>query len=294
MLQALVDIPLRSPMDQIAIGRAGSAVGEVLRCAAGAATPGATTLDVNRAAAERMEALGATGLFRGYRRGSAPPFPGDVCISVNDEVVHGVPSSRRIAHGDIVSIDVGARIDGWCADAAVSVIALNPAGAEPGPLLEARIRRRRELLAQTTALLESAVRLARPGVVWSSIARALELEATEQGFCMVLEYCGHGIGRELHEPPKAPTVWTGFAGPDFTLAPGMVLAIEPILTSETPRAHLRPGEAGPRHRSAVVTRPDGWTVRTVSGADACHVEHTVAITPDGATVLTAPTRAEGA
>lgn len=288
MLHRSDDIPLRTGEEIESISRAASVVAGVLREAAAIIEPGATTLQVNNAAAAALDTRGAQGLFRGYSRGSAPPFPGDVCISVNDEVVHGVPSSRRLEPGDLVSIDVGARFEGWCADAAVSVVVGESAAHALRSQVDASRREgRRRLITCTRELLDEAIAMARPGVRWSSIAVALERRALEMGYCVVVEYCGHGIGRELHESPKAPTVWTGFAGVDFTLAAGMVLAIEPILTNERPRAFLRPNDHGPRNRCPVLLDPDGWTVRTVSGADACHLEHTVAITPEGSRVLTA-------
>jgi len=225
-----------------------------------------------------IERLGAEPIFLGYRGGGGsaaslrPPFPASSCISVNEELVHGVPGSRVLRAGDIVSIDVGARLDGWCADSAITVCIGRADDATAG------------MVALAEQLLSEAILLIRPGVRWSTIAGAMESIAVDAGFTLAVDFVGHGIGRELHEPPQVPcSLYASFLeGGDFTLRPGMVLAIEPMVVCERPARN----ERGELRNPAVTLAGDGWTVIVDSGARSCHVEHTVAVTRDGADVLT--------
>lgn len=253
-------IPRRTEAEIEAIARACRIVRLVLDTIEETARPGVTTANLAKIARDLIEREGATSLFRGYTRGSAPPFPGDVCISVNEEVVHGIPSERIIADGDVVKIDCGVRYEGWCGDGART-------------LLIGEVTDEARRLAQTTKdVLALAIDMMKAGALWSDIAKAMQTAAEEARFGVVVEYVGHGIGRELHEPPKVPAFATGWdASRDFVLKPGMVLAIEPMLTAGSPE---------------VRSLDDGWTVVTQDGATAAHEEHTVAIREFGAQALT--------
>jgi len=260
-------INLRSADDISRIARAGRIVHEALCAAATRATPGTTTRELNDAAADAIRSAGGRSLFLNYpsyRRGEG--FPACTCVSVNDEVVHGIPGSRVLNEGDIVTIDCGVELNGWCADAARTV-----AVGKPGPVIM-------NLLAAADAMLELAIELAEPGVWWSRIAERLQQVADDGGYGVVREYVGHGIGRQLHEAPQVPAYRMSRRDKDFQLRPGMVLAIEPMVTLGVPATRVQ---------------NDGWTVVTTDGKPACHVEHTIAITDDGPTVLTAPAWMKG-
>jgi len=250
---------------------AGQVVRAALRAAARACVPGASTASADAAAAGVIAAFRAEPLFLNHRMHDAgPAFPASTCISVNDEIVHGVPGPRRLHDGDLVSIDCGVRLRGWCADAAITIAVGAPEALDPAC---------RRMLECAERLLEDAILAVVPGVAWSSIAERLERGARDQGYGIVTEFMGHGIGRELHEPPHAPNaVLPGFREhDDFTLRPGMTLAIEPMLV-------LGGGTVQTR------TLDDGWTVAVADGRPACHVEHTIAVTASGARVLTGPLR----
>jgi methionyl aminopeptidase len=270
-------LTLRTPREIDRIAAAGSVVARALDAAEHACAPGVTTLQINEAVAGVLRDAGAESLFRGYLQKGAPPFAGEACISVNEGVVHGLPGGRPIAPGDLVTVDVGARLGGWCADAARSLLV--PGG--PDDALAAR------LIEATRTILEHAAACMAPGRRWSEVGLELEELARETGFGIVTEYVGHGIGRELHEPPKAPAYWTGFVGPDFVLEPGLVLAIEPILTSRPGTAEDLTRQGGlPAWRTPVRGLDDGWTIVTADGCLACHEEHVVAVAPGGGRILT--------
>lgn len=282
----------RAPRDIDAIRRAARVAADCLRAALDAARPGVTTRDLDAAVEQRIHHHRAEPLFRGYTQGKHPPFPAVCCVSINDEVVHAVPSDRPIEPGDLVSIDVGVRFEGWCADTARSLVADAPRitadpQLEQSPLA-ARVRKRLRLIEHTRAALDLCVRTMRPGLHWSAVADAAERYARKHHLGIVTEFVGHGIGKELHEPPKAPCFITGYTGEDFILRPGMTLAVEPILTLDPPAAWLPGNPPGPANRARVRTDPSAWTVRTATGADACHEEHTVLITSTGAEVLSVP------
>jgi methionyl aminopeptidase len=217
------------------------------------ARPGVTTGDLDRLAAAAFRDNGAR---------SAPAlvynFPAAVLISVNDEVVHGVPGSRRLLPGDVVKLDVTAEKDGYMADAARTVV------LAPGE------RRSIELRACAEAAFASAMTAARAGNRVSDVSRAIEREVRRRGFSVIPELSGHGIGRTIHEPPDVPNYYE--AGRTDILTEGLVLAVEPIIS------------AG---RGAIVEGADGWTVRTRDGSLAAHYEHTVVITRDEPVLLTA-------
>jgi methionyl aminopeptidase len=276
---------LRSASEIEAIRAAGDIVARALDAARSACIVGATSRDIDRAARGVIDAAGAEPLFLGYRgsstrsaaEGGRTPFPASTCVSVNEQLVHGVPSSRVLGAGDLVSIDCGVRLDGWCADAAITV-PVGPVGSDRLALLEC-----------AEAMLAHALHAAIPGRRWSSVALELEEIAERAGFAIAADFVGHGIGRELHEPPQVPcSVTQAFLDHhDFTLRPGMVLAIEPMLVLEAP---LR----APHERTGLSTcinpacslGEDGWTVTVDSGAVSCHVEHTVVVTRSGTDILT--------
>ena len=263
---------LRSRSDIARIREAGLVVRAALDAMAEATVPGITTAELDELAARVISDAGAEPLFLG-RQGPLGEFPATTCISVEDEITHGVPGDRILRDGEIVSIDCGVRLDGWCADAAMTV----PVG---------RIDfERRELIEANEALLWMAIRMIRPGRRWSEIAESLQTFALDSGYGIIEEFTGHGIGRQLHEAPAVPsTMTTSLQGRgDFTLRPGMVLALEPMLVMEG--AALR-GD-GTAAGVPTFTSQDGWTVRTLMGEIVSHFEHTVVVTANGSEVLTA-------
>lgn len=246
--------------DQLAAMRAaGLIVAETLRVVAGAVSPGITTAQLDAIAAEVIGDHGALPSFLGYHG-----FPATICVSVNQEIVHGIPGPRVIHEGDLVSIDCGAIVDGWHGDAAVSVLV----GEVPSELTL--------LSAVTEASLWAGIRAAevgaRIGDIGYAVESAIESAAEEHGqpFDIVDGYTGHGIGSAMHMDPDVPNFGEPGRGPK--LAPGMAIAIEPMITL---------GSADTR------VLADDWTVVSAAGSPAAHWEHTVAVTPAGPWVLTA-------
>ncbi len=244
----------KTPVQISHMRRAGRVVAEMHEVCARAAKPGATTADLDAAAREVLERRGARSNFLGYHG-----FPAVACISPNEVIVHGIPGARRLEDGDIVSIDCGAIIEGWHADAAITV----PVGE-----IDAESRR---LIDVTRESLEAAIAQVKPDARLGDLGAAVERTATAAGFSVVREYVGHGIGTAMHEPPEIPNY--GRPGRGLRLKEGMVLAIEPMLN------------AGSRETRELA---DGWTVVTTDGARSAHWEHTVAVTDDGVEVLTIP------
>lgn len=232
--------------------RAGRIAARVIHEVARAVAPGVSTGELDRLAASRIREAGGVPSFKDYRG-----YPGSICTSVDDEVVHGIPGPRVLAEGSIVSIDLGVLLDGLHADLAVTV----PVGEVRGEI--------RRLIEVTQRALSAGIAAARPGATMGDIGWAIQSVAEAAGFAPVREYAGHGIGRTLHEDPQVPNVGRRRTG--LILRPGMTLAIEPMVNQGS-------GE--------VVLDADGWTVRTADGLPSAHAEHTVAITPDGPEVLT--------
>lgn len=232
--------------------RAGRVVAEMHDAARRAAVPGATTADLDAACAEVLACRGATSNFLGYHG-----YPAVACVSPNEVVVHGIPGGRRLAEGDIVSIDCGAIVDGWHADAAITV--------GVGDIDDEA----RHLLDVTSAALDAGIAAMAPGATLGDIGAAIEDAAAAGGLSVVRGYTGHGIGTQMHEDPAVPNV--GRPGKGMKLQPGHVLALEPMLSEGT---------------AAVRTLRDGWTVVTADGRRAAHFEHTVAVTDRGHEVLT--------
>ena len=270
---------LRDAKQVAGLRQAATVVAESLRAGRDAAVPGMTTAELSRIVGDCARRHGASSLFPGYRQGGSPPFPADACICVNEEVVHGVPGARHIHAGDLVTIDYGVRLHDWCGDSATSFIVPGDA-ADP-----AAVERRERLIEATKDVLALAIESAEPGVAWSDVARILEQRTADHVCDLVHEYVGHGIGHALHEPPKVPAYWTGFTGTDFVLRPGMVLAIEPILTLRD-NYDGNDEQGGMPRPCSVRIRGDGWTVATMSHVEACHEEAMGVITDDGAERLT--------
>lgn len=230
-------------------------VADILGKLAATVAPGMTTLDLDVLAEKWARAAGAEPAFKGYRG-----FPGTLCVSVNDEVVHGIPSSTRtLKSGDIVSIDMGVKLGGYYGDSAVTV----PVGEVPAATTK--------LLQVTNESLMKAIAQVRVGGRLSDIGHAVQQWVEANGFSIVREFVGHGIGEALHEEPQIPNYGKPGRGP--TLAEGMVLAIEPMVAMGRPETKVL---------------KDGWTAVTRDGSLAAHFEHTVAVTKDGPLVLTAP------
>ncbi len=245
-------IVLKSTTELDAMDRANRVVHRALTAARDAAVPGASTADLDAIAEELILSEGGVPAFKGYRG-----FPGTLCTSVNDEIVHGIPSGKvRLSDGDILSIDCGVILDGFFGDAAVS-FGIGQVNGEAD-----------RLMTVTKRCLDNAVEEVGPGKRLGDIGAAVQSHAEGSGFGVVREFVGHGIGRSLHEEPQVPNY--GNAGRGQILKPGLVLAIEPMITAGTWRVKID---------------DDGWTARTEDGKLAAHFEYSVAVTSDGHRVL---------
>jgi methionyl aminopeptidase len=218
--------------------------------------PGITTKEVDQAAADFMSDAGVKSAFLGYRMGHHV-FPGNICISLNDEVVHGIGSQRRIQYGDIVKLDIGIVEDGWVGDNATTV---------PVGIVDERTD---DLLRVTANALARAIRVAHEGHRVGDICAEIDDEARQHGFSVVREFVGHGVGRKMHEEPQIPNYGKRGSGPK--LKAGMTLAIEPMINIGTSEVRLL---------------KDGWTVCTADGRPSAHFEHTVLITKNDPEILT--------
>lgn len=239
--------------------RAGRVVAEVLALVEAELKPGVSTAELDRLAERHILAAGAIPSFKGYP-GINPrrPFPASLCISLDDEIVHGIPGEREIRQGQIVSIDAGAIVDGWHGDAARSFFV----GQPPEDV--------RRLIDATRAAMQAGIAAAVPGHHIDDISGAVEDVATPLGLGIVRQFVGHGIGTEMHEEPQVPNYRTGRRG--RKLETGLCLAIEPMFTLGDYRAYVL---------------DDDWTIATVDGSLAAHFEDTIAITDNGPEVLTA-------
>ena len=247
-------IQIKSPDQIAAMRRAGMVVGETLELLRASVKAGITTGDLDEIAEEHIRSRGGVPSFLGYHG-----FPGTICTSVNNEVVHGIPGERVLADGDLISIDCGAIIDGWHGDAAITV-AIGDVPAEVT-----------ELMRVTEEALWLGIAAARLGGRVSDISHAVETHVRAAGDYGILEdYTGHGIGSEMHQPPNVPNY--GRPGRGTKLVRGLALAVEPMITLGT---------------KDTVLLEDDWTVITADGSLAAHFEHTFTLTPDGAWVLTA-------
>jgi len=253
-------IILKSAEELEKMRRAGRIVAGTIDRVVDAVAPGVTTAELDRISETFIAAQGATPSFKGYRGASRTPFPATICTSLNDEIVHGIPSrDRRLEEGDLLSLDFGAIWEGFHSDAAVTVF------VGMAPSVEAE-----RLVKTTEAALDAAIGEVVPGGRLSDIGNAIETVASREGLGIVREYGGHGIGRSLHEDPFIQNWGKPDRGPE--MRPGLVIAVEPMLNL---------GDDG----TAIM--PDGWTVVTADGSLSAHFEHTVAVTKDGHEILTA-------
>jgi len=245
-------IVCRSRAEVEKLRRVNQLVAQVLAELRQMAAPGVTTADIDRVAEQRVRAAGAEPAFKGYHG-----YPATVCASANEQVVHGIPSKRPLVEGDILSIDMGARLDGFFGDCAVTV----PVGAVAPPAAA--------LLRVTEEALFHGIEAVKPGARVSDIGAAVQQHVEAHGFSVVREFVGHGIGTSLHEEPQIANYGPGGRGP--RLAEGMVLAIEPMVNAGKP---------------AVKVLSDGWTAVTRDGSLSAHFEHTVVVTAEGCEILT--------
>ncbi|WP_428937130.1 type I methionyl aminopeptidase [Fontivita pretiosa] len=241
--------------------RAGQVGCEILAKMREAVAPGVSTQELNEIARRELARAGAVGLSKNYptyKPGEG--FPAETCISVNEEVVHGIPGSRQLREGDIVTLDLALMLDGYCADTATTV----PVGR-----ISPEVRKLLDVTRQTLAL---ALNNIKPGRRWTEIARLMQYHVESNGFSVVREFVGHGIGRSMHEDPKVANFVTAeqLRG-DFKLRPGMTLAVEPMVVMGSREVDLL---------------PDNWTVVTKDGLPAAHFEHTIAVTENGVDILT--------
>jgi len=240
---------------------AGRVVHKVLERCREICQPGITTRQIDEEAYRVFTAEGARGLFKNYptyKPGQG--FPSNLCISVNEVVVHGIASDRVVEEGDIVGIDCGVELNGWCGDSAVTVMVGQ---------VDPEVKRLCEVTQHVLAL---AIENMKPGRKWSQVARLMQSYAERSGLSVVRDFVGHGIGRKMHEEPKVPNfVSRELINNDIELREGVVLAVEPMCNLGS---------------QEVVTLEDGWTVLTVDRRASAHYEHTVAVTADGAQVLT--------
>jgi methionyl aminopeptidase len=250
---------LKSAREIALMRESGKLVAEALRTCREMAKPGVRTLDIDRAVEDLYARHGATPLFKGYP--GRVPFPAVTCISLNEQVVHGIPGQRVIRDGDLLKIDTACKLNGWCADAAITLI-----------IGEVRPEWRRLVRVGEETLEIARVELGRKRW-WSEVAFAMQKHVESSGFSVVTQYVGHGIGRIMHEHPQVPNFTNREVRKhDFRLQSGLTLAIEPMVNMG---------------RADVKTLGDHWTVVTRDGLPSVHVEHTFALTESGVLVLTA-------
>lgn len=250
-------IRIKTRREVDAMREAARHVAEVLLELRELAKPGVTTRDLDQHARKAIQKRGVQSSFLGYGPHGLPPYPGVVCVSVNDEIVHGIPGGRVLEEGDVVSVDFGVSYEGYHGDSAFTVT-LGSTSAEAQRLVEA-----------TREALDRGIEQMVPGKRLSDIGHAVQVRAESEGFSVVRQFVGHGIGREMHEPPQIPNYGPAGRGP--RLKPGMVFAIEPMVTAGGPD---------------VAILEDEWTAVTADGSLAAHFEHTILITDHGPEVLT--------
>lgn len=231
---------------------AGAVVGDTLRMLRGLAAEGITLRELDKAAEAFIRGRGGKPTFKGYHG-----FPATLCLSLNQEVVHGIPNSRKLKKGDLLSIDCGCTLDDWVGDAAITLL-IEPVAAEVRQLVEATFR-----------CLDAGIAAAKVGARLGDIGAAVEGVAKLHGYGVVREYCGHGVGKALHEDPQVPNYGTAGSGP--RIQSGWCLALEPMINMGGDAVH---------------TLGDGWTVVTNDGKPSAHVEHSIAITDAGTQILT--------
>lgn len=245
-------IVIKTPREIGIMRQAGNIVAKVLRKLSEQVMPGMETRKLDLVAVAELEKMGAESAFKGYRG-----YPASLCVSINDEVVHGIPQKRVIHQGDIVSLDFGAIFNGFHGDAAITV---NVGNTDPAA---------KQLITITKGALEAGIAVALPGNKLGDISSAIQSYVESRGYSVVREYTGHGIGREMHEEPQIPNV--GIAGTGLTLKEGMTLALEPMVNVGDWRTRVG---------------SDHWTVYTFDGSLSAHFEHTIVISENGAEILT--------
>ncbi len=249
----------KTPQEIEGIRKAGSIVAQAIFEMAQFIRPGVTTREIEAVAKGVFERYGAQSAFFGYRPGyGMPPYPGYVCISVNDEIVHGIPGDRVIRDGDLVSLDVGVKYRGFIGDAAATILVGNVSD------------KARRLARVTYEALHKGIDAAVPGNRISDISRAVQNWVERHGYSVVRDLVGHGVGIYLHEDPQVPN-FVSREFPDPVLEEGMTIAIEPMVCEKSYRTRVD---------------SDGWTVRTADGGLSAHFEHSIAITKDGPVILT--------
>ncbi|WP_020376676.1 type I methionyl aminopeptidase [Sulfobacillus thermosulfidooxidans] len=246
-------IELKSMRDKEKMRKAGLVVAEVLQILKNAVRPGITTKELDHIADSEIRARGAVPIFKGYHG-----YPASVCVSVNHEVVHGIPGARRLKEHDLVSLDLGAVMDSFVGDAALSVFVGEPPDDRAALLLRV-----------TEESLYAGIQAAQPGGHLGDISHAVQEHVERHGFSVVRDYVGHGIGHQMHEDPQVPNY--GPAGRGILLKPGLALAIEPMVNAGA---------------YDVDVLDDGWTVVTRDGSLSAHFEHTIFITDHGPEILT--------
>jgi methionyl aminopeptidase len=249
-------IPIKSAREIEKMRLACRTASDVLDRVSEMVRPGISTKEVDEAAADFMQEAGVKSAFLGYRLGHRV-FPGNICISLNDEIVHGIGSQRRIQYGDIVKLDIGVVQDGWVGDTATTI---------PVGMVDNRVD---QLMRVTEKALANAIKVVIEGARLGDVCAEIEDEAVKHGFSVVREFVGHGVGRKLHEEPQIPNYGKRGSGPK--LKAGMTLAIEPMINMGT---------------AAVTLLEDGWTVRTADGMPSAHFEHTVLVTKQEPEILT--------
>jgi methionyl aminopeptidase len=250
-------IAIKSRRELDVMREAGRHTAEILLILREAARPGVTTGELDEMASRELKERGLKSPFLGYAPGGLPPYPAVLCVSINEEIVHGIPGSRELQEGDILSLDFGVDHKGFHGDSAVTI--------PIGPITEEAER----LVRVTHDCLYQGVEQMVPGKRLSDVGHAVQKEAEEAGFSVVRQFVGHGIGRQMHEPPQVPNYGRPGRGPRFL--PGMVFAIEPMVNAGTERVRML---------------DDDWTAVTADGRLAAHFEHTIAITEEGPQVLT--------
>ena len=257
----MVELKTRGEID--AMGSAGRVVADALAAVRAHAAVGVTLASLDQVARDVLADAGAGSPFLGYQPGFAgSPFPAVICTSVNDAVLHGIPGSYQLADGDLLSVDCGAVLDGWAADAAISLT------------VGRTLSQDQRLIDATEAALLDGIAAATPGARIGDISAAIAAVGRAAGYGINTDFGGHGVGRSMHEEPSVPN--EGRAGRGMRLQPGLVIAIEPWF--------LAGG------RDAYRIDKDGWTVRSADGTRGAHAEHTVAVTADGPRILTAASR----
>jgi methionyl aminopeptidase len=254
-------ITLKSAREIGLMREAGKIVVAALNLVRSMAHPGVKTIELDRAAEDLYRRAGAVPLFKGVQNGRGKlPFPSVLCLSLNEQVVHGIPSDRRLKDGDILSVDTGCKLAGWCADSAATIAI--------GAVLPEAAR----LMAVAKATLDLAIQELARQRKWSDVAKIMEDYVRAHGYSVVEQFVGHGIGREMHEEPQVPNFMNrSMLKKDFWLEQGLVIAIEPMVNQGTKEVRVL---------------KDQWTVETKDRRLSAHFEHTVAITNSGIEVLT--------